>query len=383
MSSLKIEIADNGTKTLLTAGKYCDKNIEIEVNVAGSSDIPEDIFNITGNCQSRFATGGWDSFVETFGNRIKTYDITNADSMFKYSRLTEIPFDINLIAENALVTCSNLLYGCEYLEKVPYVTGSIGNVYNLFSNCYRLKEIPEDWASRINWSKFHTTTSWTDCRHGGLFYYCYSLRKIPESLLKELWGISNSPNAGPSQLFYSCESLEDIIGFRGLSTTMTSNMFSSTFYYCSRLTHLVFDTNNGVPRVENWKSQTIDLTSNVGYGNSSSLTRYAGFTNDDVVNSTTFSSYIEFEEEVAKRPNWIAANESVARYTRESAVETINSLPDTSAYLAANGGTNTIKFRTNQGSARRRADGYSLKIGDLSAEEIAVATAKGWTVTLA
>jgi hypothetical protein len=61
-----------------------------------------------------------------------------------------------------------------------------------------------------------------------------------------------------------------------------------------------------------------------------------------------------------------------SRYNHASAVETINSLPDTSAY-----GTNTIKFLGASGS---RTDGGA--ISNLTEEEIAVATAKGWTVTL-
>jgi hypothetical protein len=62
-----------------------------------------------------------------------------------------------------------------------------------------------------------------------------------------------------------------------------------------------------------------------------------------------------------------------ARYNHDSAVNTINSLPDTSAY-----GTNTIKFRGIAGSA---TDGGA--INTLTEEEIAVATAKGWTVSFA
>ena len=62
-------------------------------------------------------------------------------------------------------------------------------------------------------------------------------------------------------------------------------------------------------------------------------------------------------------------------YNHDSAVETINSLPDTSAFLAEVGGTNTIKFRRNQG-----ANTEGGAIGNLTGEEIAVAAAKGWTV---
>ena len=62
-------------------------------------------------------------------------------------------------------------------------------------------------------------------------------------------------------------------------------------------------------------------------------------------------------------------------YNHDSAVETINSLPDTSAYLAEKGGTNTIRFKSDQG-----ANTEGGAIGNLTAEEIAVAAAKGWTV---
>jgi hypothetical protein len=68
--------------------------------------------------------------------------------------------------------------------------------------------------------------------------------------------------------------------------------------------------------------------------------------------------------------------EQYSRYNHDSAVNTINSLPDTSAYLATAGGTNTIKFKGNAGS---KTDGGA--INTLTAEEIAVATAKGWTVS--
>lgn len=59
-------------------------------------------------------------------------------------------------------------------------------------------------------------------------------------------------------------------------------------------------------------------------------------------------------------------------YNHDRAVETINSLPDTSAY-----GTNTITFKGISGS---KTDGGA--INTLTEEEIAVAITKGWTVSL-
>ena len=65
-----------------------------------------------------------------------------------------------------------------------------------------------------------------------------------------------------------------------------------------------------------------------------------------------------------------------SRYNHTSAVETINSLPDCSAYCAEINRTNTIKFKKYSGAL---TDGGG--VNTLTAEEIAVATNKGWTVS--
>ena len=66
-----------------------------------------------------------------------------------------------------------------------------------------------------------------------------------------------------------------------------------------------------------------------------------------------------------------------SRYNHDSMVATINSLPDTSEYLSSAGGTNTIKFKKYSGDL---TDGGGAS--DLTEQEIAVAAAKGWTVTI-
>ena len=75
-------------------------------------------------------------------------------------------------------------------------------------------------------------------------------------------------------------------------------------------------------------------------------------------------------------PDWYTVKTQYSRYNHDSAVATINSLPDTSAYLTANGGTNTIKFENYNGNA---TDGGGIDA--LTEEEIAVAAAKGWTIS--
>jgi hypothetical protein len=65
-------------------------------------------------------------------------------------------------------------------------------------------------------------------------------------------------------------------------------------------------------------------------------------------------------------------NSDYSFYNKVSALETINSLPDVSAV-----GTATIKFK---GTAGQYTDGGA--INTLTSAEIAIASAKGWTVTL-
>ena len=101
------------------------------------------------------------------------------------------------------------------------------------------------------------------------------------------------------------------------------------------------------------------------------ITNYSsGITADKLVTDDTTYQALKND------PDWFSTKVEYSRYNHDSAVNTINSLPDTSAYLATAGGTNTIKFK---GAAGSKTDGGA--INTLTEAEIAVATAKGWTVT--
>ena len=49
MANIQINIAENGTKTLATAGKYCDRNIDVNVSVPASGITPSGSKSITEN----------------------------------------------------------------------------------------------------------------------------------------------------------------------------------------------------------------------------------------------------------------------------------------------------------------------------------------------
>ena len=122
------------------------------------------------------------------------------------------------------------------------------------------------------------------------------------------------------------------------------------------------------PYTRNWTSQTIDFNNiHAGYSYDQSNQLRYGFTEETRI--TDDASYQLLKD----NPDSWTTDPAYSRYNHDSAVRTINSLPDCSA----SGGTNTIKFNGAAGSA---TDGGA--INTLTEEEIAVATAKGWTVSL-
>ena len=328
------------------------------------------------NCHYLFAYGNWDWFIEQCGEEIYTEYLKGGEGIFYASNVKEILFTLNFSPTNSIPTAS-MFYMCSNLERLPNITGRLYNFYNFCGFCYKLKEIPEQWAEGIDWDYTNASTNWQACRLQGFFNCCYSLRKVPKALVKRMYGASNSSNA-VGLMFYMCLTLDELEGIRGPNTIATSNSFSSNFNYCQRLKRLVFDYEDettNTPRTENWKGQTIDLSVNVGYAASqykSHIWDYnSGITADkEVKDDATYQA-------LKNDKDWFTIKPEYSRYNHDSAVETINSLPDTSAYLAANGGTNTIKFKGAAGSA---TDGGA--INTLTEAEIAVATAKGWTVSL-
>lgn len=343
----------------------------------GGGDLPEEALTITGNCQYRFAYNGWNWFIENYRDKITTKDITNCTYMFSESnKLEEIPIEINF-KEGSNIICNNMFSTCKALKEIPKINNcKPSDTKNMFSGCHRLRELPEDIADWFDWSYLDglTASSYGDCSYR--FSNCLSLRSIPMDFL-----VHGNPNATYMysiyyQGFNNCSTLDELVDLPNphLNATWTSNAFTGTFSNCYRLKNLIFKTPDGAPYVVKWKKQTIDLVSYpIGYTTAASyITGYnSGITADKQVKDD--ASYQALKND----PDWFTCDVAYSRYNHDSAVATINSLPDTSAYLATAGGTNTIKFK---GAAGEKTDGGA--INTLTEAEIAVAAAKGWTVTI-
>ena len=349
---------------------------EIEsIQTGGGGDLPAEALVISGNCDYRFAKNGWNWFIEEYGDRITTNNITSLTYMFYGAyELIEIPFEING-NQGTLTDMVYMFNGCSQLMHAPKINNvTVKNLDHLFTGCHRLRNIPEDIANWFNWTKMdNAATSFGS--QTTMFESCYSLRSIPMSFLSHGNPKITYYNSYFTYGFNRCSVLDELVGLPiPYTATWTSNAFTNTFVSCYRLKNITFAMPNGQPYVESWKSQTIDLSKYVGYCDSTSyiLNFNSGITGDKLVSSAIEGSY----EALKNDPDWYTAQVYYSRYNHDSAVATINSLPDTSAYLATAGGTNTIKFK---GEAGRDTDGGA--INTLTEEEIAVAAAKGWTCT--
>lgn len=387
-----------GSSELVPVNDMADRISAIQSG--GSSEELEKILNIPeGSCSQKFIANQWNTFIETFGNRIKTNRVTNATNMFSTSNtLKEVPFvikvdkacsfdsmfhncnELTYIADmvnvhNEVSSGGNSVYRCFYyckkLESLPKMTKiKCYKVGGFLQGCFNLRNIPDDYFS--TWVAYNSGSY----DNSYMFNSCYSLRNIPSSIVNVALEGSTMASYSFYQYTFTSNYVLDEIAIPVLNTkTYTSNLFGSHIDGCSRLKSYKFMTDNGVPKTANWKNQSINFHSYVGYisNKDNALTYNSGITADkEVKDDATYQA-------LKNDPDWFTANINYSRYNHDSAVETINSLPDTSAYLATqSSSTNTIKFKGDAGSL---TDGGA--INTLTEEEIAVATAKGWTVTFA
>lgn len=362
-----ISITANGTYTP-EAGIDGYNSVSVSVPQEGAPTAEE--LTLTGDCDYAFYGGVFDWIINKYKDSITT-NIGQAKYMFKFTKLSSIPITLNC-ADNQYdnYAFAYMFQNATKLQVAPNITGYLRGVAHMFDGCYELHAIPE---YNINFDRQHADTkgSVTD-----IFHSCYKLRSIPTNFLKQLYNASNTYyNTCYYSMFNDCYYLDEIVGIPVSPATFTENCFSNTFTNCKRVKNVIFDTDNGNAKTANWKGQLVNLAYNGGVGYSAGM-GIDTIGDDDEYRLTEATKITSLNYDTLKdNPDSWTTIKEYSRYNHDSAVATINSLPDTSAYLAANGGTNTIKFVGESGSA---TDGGA--INTLTEEEIAVATARGWTL---
>ena len=341
-------------------------------SIVSGGGLTEEQLTLSGNCGSLFQSPAFNWYINDYGTQVKTKNITMWSGMFQgNSQIKSIPFDFNF-AKGNIVYSSYAFSGCYAVESIgKLINWKPAQIQELFFSCNQLRELPE--LINPDWSELHNPNNNYDNNYQ-IFFDCNSLRKIPETVSCELYTYSYASWSMYQNLFRNCYSIDEIKRLGVERNELDSDVLSYTFLGCDRAKEITFDTNeDGTPMVAKWTNQVLNLadTNNYNNGYGVGYGHYVvGYNNgitvaDEVKDAETYNALKNTE-------NWFTRQRNYSRYNHDSAVNTINSLPDTSAY----GGANTIIFQGLSGSL---TDGGA--INTMTEDEIAVAVAKGWTVS--
>lgn len=399
--------AKAGTTDLIAPQSMGDAIINLPTGEGGGGGyVPTDeelTYTFNGIADSLTPNGcnGW--LIKEYGNRISLKLSANDTSMFRDYPLEY--FNINPKNKTNTASLGMIFMDAENLKTISgsivadgYSEVRVNKINQAFYECKNLRTINDNFIDPTVF--IHKKDSANTGRQ--TFYYCYSLREIPDFFFKMLTASTDGymiSSAATQSIYYqgftNCYTLNKIenLPVVNLSSNATSNMFNETFNYCHNLHKLTFETNtDGTPKTAKWTKQTIDLTKYFGYASGiTNMTNYnSGLLTDDLLP-------VDVSGSTTKSPDYFynlytgdtlttkyTISDFYAKYGHSEAVETINSLPDTSAA----GGGNTIKFKGGQGYytdfLKGKTDDYftNSMISNLTEAEIAVATAKGWTVSL-
>lgn len=365
-------------------------------------------------------------------NSCTTEDITDSRYMFQNNQMTSLPIVINFKDDPKAhqgyshILGSNMFKNCLYLKNIPVMNDAVfSDCSHMFEACGQAQAIPSiTFSGEYIWMDgmyygcssagtignlkqpigdtslmivkgglqylFYNCTCVVDLSHffddvnisfnpesntvNYLFAECQRLRKLPSmdviNTIIHNWTGTNGSYGPYSSMFYNDRCLSEIRNLGVINSTISSgtSLFNKCLQNNYNLRSFTFETNeDGTPKTANFKGSTIDLTQYNGYG-SGAWGLSNGFTADKEIKDANTYALLKNDPDA-----WVGNNNyAYSFYNHDSAVETIASLPDTHAY-----GTNTIKFKNICGG---NTDGGA--ISTLTTEEIAVAAAKGWTVSL-
>lgn len=349
-----------GTTALIPTTQMASRISAIQTGGGGEYFTDEDL-TFTGYLNNALSGKLSQKIIETEGTRIRFYDIAQVNYCFNALNNGVDLSHLTMYLTTADMTGAFANSSAGYL---PALVGSAGWIQSsMFAYCYYLRALPEG-LDTLDFST-HNEGEISSDQH---FCNCFSLLEIPEGILPNFrcrgtyqplyyYGFSNC---------YVLDALYDLPVWEALDSW---NQFDCAFNDCSRLKTIKFETNaDGSPKTAMWDAQCIDLTICVGYTRvKENCTGYNSGLTDN-----TFVRDIDDYNRLKDDPEYFTTEVNFSRYTHRSAVETINSLPDTSGY-----GSNMIMF--NSESGRDTDEGA---VGNLTWEEIAVAADKGWTVSV-
>lgn len=307
------------------------------------------------------------NFLVDHGSKVVVKGGKRLDSAFQQSSYCKIEMDgFESDGSYSLIgnTNSSNMFREYKSERLPNIKGyNFVDLWNFFDGANQITT--DTLAEFLNNNKFDG--------YKGALYRCSScfnntnrIRRLPDTFIAHFYGnqLGNNQSAfNLNENFENCFVLDELKNLPVPQQTITTNRSSSFLYNASHLKSFTFVPN------QSWlcTNQILDLSNCLGYVDpwiDNGLVQYGLPAEKEIKNAETYALYKDDPDAWTRKKEY-------SRYNHDSAVETINSLPNSTK------GTNTIKFLGTAGSL---TDGGA--INTLTPTEIAVATNKGWTVSI-
>ena len=146
--------------------------------------LPEEAFKLTGNCQQRFIYDGWAWFINEFGTRVTTENITSMFQMYTQAKtITNIPYIHNINGTDLASAFSN----CNYLSTCPKIRGNLKwttstKISSVLEQCHRLRDAEDLFEPDMleGFSNIKVTSAYSTPNVNSVFSTCQSLRTVPK-----------------------------------------------------------------------------------------------------------------------------------------------------------------------------------------------------------
>ena len=368
----------SGEEIIITPGaiEQIKTGLFNKITVVGDNNlVPEnikegtEIFGVIGNAKTtdiKITDAGYlfcfNARLDYMDDILKLFDnVMNMGEMF-YGCESLTSLDLSNIDTSNVLSMREMFWGCSNLTSLDLSNFNTSNVFvmdNMFGGCESL--------TSLDLSNFNTSNVF-DMNH--MFSDCTKLTSL------DLSSFDTSNVTDMYYMFFYCKSLTNL-DLSNFNTSSVTNM-SEMFHQCRNLTNLnvsSFDTSN-VTDMSGMFSWCVSLTSlDLSNFNTSSVTNILGVLAG--CNSLTnlhfgFNLGKGYTEKTTNCDSYELSLSSCPLLTHDSLISVINGLYDLNlTYNVANGGT----------LYTQRLILGSINLAKLTAEEIAIATNKGWTVS--
>ena len=325
-----ITITENGTYTPEEGGYN-----EVVVNVAGSGGVKVKVSSIEFNNSCVDENGTINA------NQIDTSLITSMSSMFNYCKALQSVGDLSGWNTSNVTSMYGMFNNCNSLQSVGDLSGwdtsNVTNISNMFSSCEALQSV----GDLSGWNTSNVTSMY------GMFNGCKSLQSVGDL---SGWDTSNVTTI--RSMFNGCKALQSVGDLSGWDTSKVTEM-NYLFAVCKLLTQL---------DLSGWDTSNVTSISNM-FNNSNNITNLVG--------GKTYEQVVEDNIGIL---NGIKIN-----------LPKSSSVYDNS-FLPANIDRATIRALFNgladlTGQSSQNIELSDTQIAMLTDEDIAVATAKNWTIS--